>query len=156
MAGRFLILTLTESFYGKEDIALAERLLDELPGILLWALQGWTRLHDRGKFVVPESSRESENMLLDLLSPVSAFLREYCVEEPTAKVTVEDLFNAWLHWCEQEGRTFKGTRQVFGQQLKAARPSLKIARNARKGFRFYRGLRIRDNACGDSAAEGEL
>jgi putative DNA primase/helicase len=39
-AGRFLILRLTKSFYGQEDHGLTEGLMEELPGILLWAVDG--------------------------------------------------------------------------------------------------------------------
>lgn len=41
LAGRFVILRLTQSFYGKEDTGLTDRLLNELPGILNWAIEGW-------------------------------------------------------------------------------------------------------------------
>jgi putative DNA primase/helicase len=40
VATRFLVLTLTRSWLGEEDPALTDALLEELPGILLWALQG--------------------------------------------------------------------------------------------------------------------
>jgi putative DNA primase/helicase len=48
LAGRFVILRMTESFYGKEDTGLTQRLLAELPGILNWAIEGWHRLRERG------------------------------------------------------------------------------------------------------------
>ena len=37
LSGRFLILLLTKSFYGKEDRGLTERITRELPGILNWS-----------------------------------------------------------------------------------------------------------------------
>jgi putative DNA primase/helicase len=40
LAGRFIALRLTESFYGREDLDLTQKLLTELPGILLWAIEG--------------------------------------------------------------------------------------------------------------------
>ena len=33
LAGRFVILRLTKSFYGREDVTLTEQLLTALPGI---------------------------------------------------------------------------------------------------------------------------
>jgi len=41
LSGRFVTLVLTQSFYGKEDPHLTDKLLTELPGILNWALDGW-------------------------------------------------------------------------------------------------------------------
>ena len=38
LAGRFIILSLTKSWYGREDHDLTERLLEELPGILNWSI----------------------------------------------------------------------------------------------------------------------
>ncbi len=139
LAGRFLILTLTESFYGKEDLGLVGRLKKELPGILRWALIGWERLHARGHFVVPESSQESELLLHDLSSPIAEFVRERCIVGPEESAMIDDLFAAWKEWCEAEGRNHPGSRQGFGRQLKAAFPGLRCRRNHAKG-RFYAGL----------------
>ena len=40
LSSRFIVLTLTQSFYGREDHSLLDRFIPELPGILLWALNG--------------------------------------------------------------------------------------------------------------------
>src|SRR5208283_2099412 len=53
LASRLVILRFTRSFYGREDTGLSDRLQSELPGILLWALQGWQRLRQRGRFEQP-------------------------------------------------------------------------------------------------------
>ena len=63
LASRFVLLTLTESFYGKEDHDLTQKLLTELPGILNWALRGLDRLRERGHFQIPRSSREAAQSL---------------------------------------------------------------------------------------------
>src|SRR4029453_17300951 len=75
LSGRFVILRLTESYYGKEDIGLTDRLLGELPGILNWAIEGWQRLKDRGHFVMPQSVEDVVREIEDLASPVQAFVR---------------------------------------------------------------------------------
>jgi putative DNA primase/helicase len=43
IANRMLILQMVKSFLGEEDRTLDERLRAELPGILLWALDGLNR-----------------------------------------------------------------------------------------------------------------
>jgi len=65
------IVTNTRSFYGKEDKTLLNRLLPELPGILLWAIAGWQRLQARGRFHQPESGGELVAEMEDLASPVA-------------------------------------------------------------------------------------
>ena len=46
LAGRFILLSLTESFYGREDPGLTDKLLSELPGILNWAIAGWAETRE--------------------------------------------------------------------------------------------------------------
>ena len=50
LASRFIVLALKNSFYGREDPRLFDRLEPELSGILTWALDGWDRLDSRGYF----------------------------------------------------------------------------------------------------------
>ena len=75
LASRFIVLTMTKSFFGKEDHGLTKKLLAELPGILNWALEGWRQLHDRGHFIQPTSAQDAIDDLEDLGSPITAFLR---------------------------------------------------------------------------------
>ena len=66
LAGRFVVLSMTRSFYGNEDHGLTDKLLLELPGILQWAIKGWQRLKARGHFLQPDSSKEAIEELEDL------------------------------------------------------------------------------------------
>jgi putative DNA primase/helicase len=142
LAGRFVILRLTESYYGREDILLTDRLLAELPGILNWSIEGWRRLHERGHFVVPASVRDVVQEIEDLSSPVAAFVREQCVVGPGHRVPVDVLYDAWKGWCEIEGRQAVTTRQTFGRDLAAAVAG--ISRRRGTGMRpFYEGISLR-------------
>lgn len=77
LARRWCILRLTRSFFGKEDADLGDRLLAELPGILNWSVEGWQRLRGRNfRFTEPAASRAEAETLVDLTSPVTAFLRD--------------------------------------------------------------------------------
>jgi putative DNA primase/helicase len=58
LAERMIILATTKSFAGNEDKNLTAKLAKELPGILLWAIQGWRRLRKRGHFRQPKSSSQ--------------------------------------------------------------------------------------------------
>lgn len=126
LASRFILLSLTRSFYGAEDHSLTDRLMGELPGILNWAIAGWRRLTARGYFVQPASAKESVQELEDLASPIGAFLREHCVVEPGKRVDVHRLFDAWKRWCEAQGRDQPGTLQWFGRDLRSAIPGLTV------------------------------
>ena len=61
---RLLTLRTRQSFCGKEDITLTGKLLKELPGILNWAIEGWKRLHSRGRFESPENLSIDQKAIL--------------------------------------------------------------------------------------------
>ena len=63
---RFILLLLTQSFYGHEDHGLTNRLLTELPGIFNWAIEGWAALKSAGHFKQPASALQSMEQLEDL------------------------------------------------------------------------------------------
>ncbi len=142
LVGRLILLRLTRSFYGHEDPGLTDRLLAELPGILIWAIAGWRRLNERGHFVQPDAARELLGEMEDLSSPIGAFIRERCALGPYQKVGVDSLFSEWRRWCDENGKREPGTIQLFGRDLAAAVPTLRRVRH-REGEcreRSYEGI----------------
>ncbi len=139
LARRFLVLRLTKSFYGNEDVTLTEQLLCELPGILLWAIDGWKRLKARGHFVQPASVEDAIRELEDLASPVGAFVRECCTVAPGQRAWVDDLYNAWKAWCERDGRQIVSSKMSFGRDLAANVPGIKRRRGSSQ-VPFYEGI----------------
>jgi putative DNA primase/helicase len=147
LASRFIILTLRQSFYGKEDIGLEKRLSKELPAILLWSIEGWKRLKQRGYFVQPDSSREAIDDLNDLSSPIAAFLRDWCKVQAGASTPVADLFCAWQAWCSEQGRHDSGSQQVFGRDLRAAVPGITTSQTRCEDgrHRIYQGITLTES-----------
>lgn len=121
LASRFTILTLTKSFYGREDPGLTDDLLEELAGIFNWALAGLDRLTARGHFVQPQAAASAVRHLEDLASPVSAFVRDRCTVGAGQTVDKEELWAVWKLWVEDEGGR-PGTKAVFVRDLRAAVP----------------------------------
>ncbi|MBX3324095.1 MAG: hypothetical protein KF757_14030 [Phycisphaeraceae bacterium] len=145
LAGRFLVLRLSTSFYGHEDVTLTDQLLAELPGILQWAIDGWKRLRARGRFVQPKSGEDAIRDLEDLASPVGAFIRDCCVVGVGHRAWIDDLYQAWKGWCEQDGRNAVSTKQAFGRDLMAAAPG--VARRRGTGQQaFYEGIGLAGGA----------
>jgi putative DNA primase/helicase len=147
IAGRFVTLLLTESWLGREDPNLEPELHQELTGILNWALAGLARLIEQGRFSKPKSTDDALVTLQELSSPVHAFLRDLCEVDAGYEIPVEDLWNAWREWAEENGHGKGGTKQVFGKNLKAALPALKVGRPWGEGEtrdRVYKGLALRE------------
>jgi putative DNA primase/helicase len=141
IANRFLTLQMTESFLGRENHGLAGELRAELAEIFDWSLQGLDRLHRNGRFTVPESSQDVAVMMADLASPVSAFVRENCIREPGASVTVNDLYAEWRSWAEQNGHP-PGSKITFGRDLRAVVPELHASQLSIDGKRVHAYTRL--------------
>ncbi len=143
LAGRFVILRLTRSFFGEEDTTLTQQLMSELPGILVWAIEGLKRLRVRGHFVQPQSVADAVQDLEDLASPVMAFVRDCCEVGPGHRTWIDEVYGAWKRWCESDGRNTVTSKQVFGRDLAAAVPGVVCRRHSIQG-RFYDGVALRD------------
>ena len=144
LAGRFLVLRLTRSFYGEEDRTLTDQLSTELPGILLWAIEGWTRLWKRGHFTQAASAEDAIQELEDLASPIRPFIRECCTILPELRVSIDTLYAAWEMWSKQNGRR-AGTRQMFGRDLVTAVPHI-VRRRGTEFASFYEGIDLKLDA----------
>jgi putative DNA primase/helicase len=144
LASRFVTLRLRESFLGREDHGLFDRLAPELPGILAWALDGWDRLRARGHFALPASARELVTEFEELGSPIATFVRERCELGAACTAPQRGVFAAWKWWCEENGRHSVGTSQSLARDLRAAFPGLSTRQLGPRGQqeRSWVGLRL--------------
>jgi putative DNA primase/helicase len=142
--GRLVLLVLTESWLGREDHELEDKLTAELPGILNWSLDGLRRLiKNDGRFTRSAGAAEALVTMTELASPVAAFVREKCVLKN--QIGHDDLYAAYKLWCEDNGHT-RSPKTVFGRDLKAAFPSIKTIRpwaDGKDRTRIYVGIRLR-------------
>ena len=138
LVSRMILLRTPNSFYGREDHSLTDKLLTELPGIFLWAALGWQSLRLRGHFVQPDCALELLGDLNDLSSPISAFVRDRCDVDSAASVAVDDLYAAWKSWCEASGKVRVSDKPTFGRDLLASVSNIRKTRpHGEDGGRFY-------------------
>jgi phage/plasmid-associated DNA primase len=62
--------------------------------------------------------------LQDLVSPISAFVRDEYERGPKCEIEVGELFSAWKTWCE-DNNLRPGSVQNFGGDLRAVIPELR-------------------------------
>jgi putative DNA primase/helicase len=136
---RFLVIRLTESFAGREDVTLSDKLSNELPGILLWAMDGLRRLLARQRFVQPAHSADVIRSMHAAASPVAMFVKERCVLAAGARTPCQTLVTAFNSWAEQEGMDIRMTAQNFGKALQSAFPSVERIRSTKDNY--YEGIR---------------
>jgi putative DNA primase/helicase len=87
----------------QRDPAVKEYVKTEAPGILNWALEGLTRLEERGRFEWPRSvtvATEAFQMSNDL---PAQFVDEMCETGPLLQTSTRFLYEKYAQWCEDGG-----------------------------------------------------
>jgi putative DNA primase/helicase len=145
LPGRLVVLAIKESFFGREDLDLGDRLAAELPEILNWSLQGWKKLREQGGFTQPASGAELLREFDELANPLAVFVGERCTLGQGLEVPVQDLYREWCDWCATQGRDRPGDVQGFSRNLRTSVQSLTI-RRLREGenrTRVFHGIALR-------------
>jgi putative DNA primase/helicase len=120
LAERSIMLSLKRSFLGEEDTELTEKLVEELPGILMWAIEGWRRLRERRRFNPPESSKRMVRQMADLASPVGGWVRARCEtgsQDPDNWIRCEDAYADFKTWCGSNGHQHVPSLVMFGRDI---------------------------------------
>lgn len=144
LLGRFVILRLTESFLGREDRGLLDKLLPHLPGILLWAVEGWSRLHAAGRFTIADSSAELTEEAEAVVSPLRTFIAQRVELAEGEFCSTRALYAAWVEWCKNNGLERIDHLARFVIKLRAALPNMRSTRARAGGTRIpgYSGIRL--------------
>ena len=88
----------------------------------------------------PKSSDDAIRELEDLVSPVSAFVRDECNRGPRCEVEAKMLYAAWKEWCEANG--YRPTAShTFGRDLRSVIPGLRPFQPHGKS-RHYAGVTL--------------
>jgi putative DNA primase/helicase len=144
LPGRFMVMRLTKSFYGREDTSLTQRLVVELPGLLLWAIEGYRRLLERGHFVQPDSSAGLLEEIEMAASPVGTFVSTCCVLGPERRERVDTVFGAWSKWRSLNCPEVTHSKQSFGRELASACSQVQRRRGT-DNVAFYEGIALRED-----------
>jgi putative DNA primase/helicase len=134
LVDRMLTLSMDQSFSGREDRRLLPDLLQELPAILSWAIEGWHRLQAQGHFTEAKTASHVRETLEEASSPVRAFVRQCCDLVPGEQTERGSMFEAWRRWCAYSGR-HPGSISTFGRNLRAACPGVTEGRPRTGGER---------------------
>jgi putative DNA primase/helicase len=86
----------------EQDHHLGERLADELPGILRWAVEGCLRWQKNG-LSCPAAVRVATSDYRAEMDVIGAFLADECVVVDGASVPADALRTAYERWCAEQG-----------------------------------------------------
>jgi len=147
LASRLVVFNCNQCFEGREDTELTGKLRAELPGILRWAVIGWQRLRERGRFLQPESAAETIASYREATSETQAFVARHCVIAPGHRVERRAVYEVYCRFREEEGFEGKVSAPKFGKRLlEICRGAVKTEQVRKDGTRkwFYVGIRLRD------------
>jgi putative DNA primase/helicase len=137
LAGRMIHVQFTRSVAGREDPTLKPRLVEELAGILNWALDGLRRLGANGRFTVPQTSAELAAEVRRQQSPVQGFLDDRCAFTEAARPTpLDELYPVYRAWAKDADVERVLDRERFSRALSSA--GLTVERKMINGIRARR------------------
>lgn len=161
LEARLLVLRFNRTFAGQEDPRLLDKLLTELSGIAVWAIEGLRRLRESGWTAPATSVEEKKNFRRDSSTPL-AFLQDCCqvyapwlnaitpgIESVAEEcfVTREQLADAFWRWSVDQGDEDSRGFKWFCRDVRSLIPQFgqtevkKMV--AGKWVRVYEGVRLK-------------
>lgn len=122
LARRFIVLEMSKSFLGHEDLTLARRLRKELPGIVAWALDGYRELVGLGSFAQTTTGRELQEQMVKDAAPIRVFIEDECEFGSEFWIEKQALYDEYVLWARQNGLSFILSKPQFFRDLNTAFP----------------------------------
>lgn len=129
----------------ERDHTLTDRLKDEWPAILRWAINGCLDWQDKGGLHPPSAVLDATAAYLEAEDAIGAWIDEKCERDAKAWEPLSDLFPSWSLWAERAG-DHPGNSKRFGQALEARG----LVRHKRKTGQGFYGLRLNRDSAGFS------
>ncbi len=115
---RAIILTFNRQFATSEQNPnLVKELVEELPGILAWAVEGLRRLGAQPNLTIPTSSETAVAAYMADANPVQLFANECLVKAPNGRgIRTKDIYPLYAQWCRRYGYQTRNN-STFGKAL---------------------------------------
>ena len=134
LGNRMVILRFLNSFIGREDLGLGERLRGELSGIFNWALAGWESLSaNRMRFTTSAICSTAQREVITGASPVTSFLEDVCAKG--GDVDLAELYREYMRWRSKRGMREASGEPAFSRALQSAYPLVTVKRAGSRGAR---------------------
>lgn len=140
---RMIAMPFLATFRGKScDIDRVDHLMEELPGIFNWALEGARRLLERGRFTCCKVCQGCLNEHRYHTDPFLQFIQECCDLGNEFDVESQHIYKVYAEYCQANGRKATNSSE-FGKRVLG----LKGVKKHRPGgngkrTRAYRGITL--------------
>jgi len=102
----------------KQDKDLLNKLRNEFPGILNWALRGCLEWQKRKGLHAPLAVVSATDTYRAEMDVIERFLTEECTVDSHGTVNVTKLFQAFTDWCAGNAEQLRLSAQNFSARLK--------------------------------------
>ena len=120
----------------ERDLALADKLKAEWPGILAWMIEGCMSWQRQG-LQPPEAVVDATEEYLEAEDALKAFIEEQCEMGSSRSDSINSLWKGWKAWAESSGE-YVGSKRKFGQKLvDKGFPRIKGAKGRRDHLGIY-------------------
>ena len=108
----------------KKDYCITNRLLNELPGIFNWAMQGLKKLLEQNQFTETTDQIQKTTELLVMSNPLISFIDEVIgngAAHWSKPVTKKEVYEKYSEWCRQTN-TMPMSARSFWPRLQSIFP----------------------------------
>jgi putative DNA primase/helicase len=136
---------------AERDDRLEERLAEELPGILAWAVHGCLEWRERG-LEAPSSVRMATEKYRAESDPLADFIVARCVVADGSTVQSSLLYSEYSHWCDEIGMPSRERLTVtnFGRRI-----GERFTKRSTNRGKFYVGIGLAPRRQGDGLVAGD-
>lgn len=120
----------------EQDHELEQKLRDELPGILRWAIAGTATWRAHG-LRAPASVVAATGAYRSEMDLFGGFLADATIAGPDLECAATDLFNRYKEWCD-EANEKPTTKTAFGREL--TERGYRAVKRGKRGARYWIGL----------------
>jgi putative DNA primase/helicase len=117
---RVRLIPFTQTFAGREDRQLKDKLREEGAGILNWAIEGCRRWQRDG-LNPPAIVRDATNDYRQENRPLTPFIDARCLLQPHARAEMGKLYAQYTGWCDEVHIRYgqRLTLKAFSKELRA-------------------------------------
>jgi putative DNA primase/helicase len=100
---RVKLIPFTQSFLGREERDLGQKLADESPGILAWAVRGAVDYYREGRLVHPQAVARATQEYRGECDLFPRFVAECVERQPGCNTAARMVYDRYLSWVAEEG-----------------------------------------------------
>lgn len=120
---------------------LASEIMQELPGVLNWSIEGLRRLNERGRFEQHEFMRDAVAELENENNPSNLFIDEFIEISSNHEIEKGELYNKYKNWCHETNNfTLSQSRFASCVFKRFHKESPKDSRNSETKKRVWKNI----------------